>query len=165
MPPSGALFVMVLVTVFYVRLILGEEAFLTARLGEPYREYLRAVPRLMPSLHASLPAAAAEPHWVTALVTEIFPIGLFFTFAVLSWTYNNETMLWGVFVSFVVSMVVRGLIKAPIPTCVFVVVAPAVWGLARVSVFRSTLIGLGAALVVGAFMPRKESEKEAGAPL
>ncbi len=31
MTPTGALFVMVLVTIFYVRLILGEEAFLTSK--------------------------------------------------------------------------------------------------------------------------------------
>jgi protein-S-isoprenylcysteine O-methyltransferase Ste14 len=161
MPPTGALFVMVLVTVFYVRLILGEEAFLTTQLGEPYREYLRAVPRLMPSLRASLPSAAAQPNWLIAVLTEVMPIGIFVTLAFLSWTYNNETMLWGVFVSFVVSMVVRGLMKAPIPTGIFLAVAPAVWRLGHVSVFRSALMGFGAALVVHAAMPRK---KDGSAP-
>lgn len=154
MPPSGALFLIVLVTVFYVRLILGEEAFLTAKLGEPYREYLGAVPRLLPTLRPRLPAAAARPHWVTALLTEVMPIGIFVTLAFLSWTYNNVTMLWGIFVSFVVSMIVRGLMKAPVPTCVFVVVAPAVWWLFHLSVMRATLIGFGAALVVYALMRR-----------
>ena len=154
MPPSGALFLIVLVTVFYVRLILGEEAFLAAKLGEPYREYLGAVPRLLPTLRPRLPAAAARPHWVTALLTEVMPIGIFVTLAFLSWTYNNVTMLWGIFVSFVVSMMVRGLMKAPVPTCVFVVVAPAVWWLFHLSVMRATLIGFGAALVVYALMRR-----------
>ena len=41
------------------RLILGEEAFLTGQLGEPYREYLRAVPRLIPRWHSNLPQADA----------------------------------------------------------------------------------------------------------
>jgi protein-S-isoprenylcysteine O-methyltransferase Ste14 len=163
MPPTGALFVMVLVSVFYLRLILGEEAFLTAKLGEPYREYLRAVPRLLPSLRANLPAGPAVPHWLTALLTEVMSIGIFVTLAFLSWTYNNETMLWGIFASFIASMVIRGLMKRPIPTCVFVVVPPAVWGLAHVSVFRSTLIGFGAALVVYAIMPRKKNENAAAA--
>ena len=54
MTPSGALFTMALITIFYLRLILGEEAFLAAKLGEPYKEYLRAVPRLMPRLRSSL---------------------------------------------------------------------------------------------------------------
>src|SRR5580698_6709919 len=50
MPPTGALFTIPLITAFLLRLILGEEAFLTARLGEPYRAYLRTVPRLIPRL-------------------------------------------------------------------------------------------------------------------
>jgi len=164
MPPTGALLTMVLVTVFYLRLILGEEAFLGAKLGEPYREYLRAVPRLLPSLRPRLPRAEAKPKWLTAAATEIMPIGMFLTFACLSWTYNSDAMLWGVLASFVLSMVVRGLMNAPIPTSAFVLVAPAVWWFAHVPVFRSALIGLGAALVVYAFMPRRKKQN-AAAPL
>jgi len=51
-------------------------------------------------------------------------------------------------------MVVRGLMKAPIATCAFLVVAPAAWGLFHLSIIRALLIGLGASLVVGALMPR-----------
>jgi len=163
MPPTGALFTMVLVTVFYLRLILGEEAFLGATLGEPYRAYLGAVPRLIPSLHSHLPAAAAEPRWFTALLTEILSIGIFVTLAFFSWSFNHDTMMWGVFASFIASMVVRGFMKAPIPTCAFLVVAPAAWGLFHLSVFRSTLVGFGAALVVRACMPRKRNESAAAA--
>jgi protein-S-isoprenylcysteine O-methyltransferase Ste14 len=157
MPPSGALFTMVLVTVFYLRTILSEEAFLQAKLGDPYRAYLAAVPRLMPSLRPSLPAASANPNWPTALITEAMAIGIFVTLAFLSWTYNNQLMLWGIFASFVLSMVVRALRKTPIPTCAFIVVALAAWGLFRIPIFRSTLIGLGAALVVYALIPRKKT--------
>lgn len=35
MPATGALFAMALLTVFLLRLILGEEAFLAAQLGSP----------------------------------------------------------------------------------------------------------------------------------
>ncbi len=156
--PSGALFVMVLITIFQLRLIFGEEAFLTVQLGEPYREYLRVVPRLIPRLHPSLPQAAEQPHWLTAVLTELMPIGTFITLAFVSWTYDNRVMLWAILISFVASLIVRGLMKAPVPTCAFLVVAPAAWGFFHLSPIRSALIGLGVSLVVGALMPRKHGE-------
>jgi len=59
MPPSGALVTMALLTVFLSRLIIGEEAFLTAQLGQPYRNYLSAVPRLIPRLGTISPSMSA----------------------------------------------------------------------------------------------------------
>jgi protein-S-isoprenylcysteine O-methyltransferase Ste14 len=109
MPPTGALFTMVLVTVFYLRLILGEEAFLTAQIGEPYRAYLRAVPRLIPRLRSNLPRAVVQPHWTVALVTEINAIGIFIVLAGLSWTYDNLLMIKAILISFGISLVVRAL--------------------------------------------------------
>jgi protein-S-isoprenylcysteine O-methyltransferase Ste14 len=109
MAPSGALFTLVLVTIHFLRLILGEEAFLTAKLGEPYREYLRAVPRLVPRFRSSLPAAAAHPHWLIALGTELNPIGIFVTMAVLSWTYDNLLMIKTIVIVFGVSLIVKAL--------------------------------------------------------
>jgi protein-S-isoprenylcysteine O-methyltransferase Ste14 len=109
MPPTGALFAMTLLTVFLLRLILAEEAFLTGQLGEAYREYLRAVPRLIPRLRASLPAAGHKPHWGIALLSELNPIGVFIALAVLSWSYSYRLMLQGVLVSFGLSLVVRAL--------------------------------------------------------
>jgi protein-S-isoprenylcysteine O-methyltransferase Ste14 len=68
MPPTGALVTMVLLTVFLVRLILGEEVFLNAQLGEPYAAYLKAVPRLIPSLRPQVTASGQKPHWGRALL-------------------------------------------------------------------------------------------------
>jgi protein-S-isoprenylcysteine O-methyltransferase Ste14 len=116
MPPTGALFVMVLVSVFYLRLILGEEAFLSRQLGEPYLEYLRVVPRLIPRLHPTLPRAAAQPNWLIAILTEINPIGIFFTLAVLSWRYDNLLMIKAVLISFGVSLVIRALMPRELRT-------------------------------------------------
>jgi len=107
MPPTGALVAMALLTLFLLRLILGEEAFLTEKLGEPYRAYLRAVPRLIPRLRGSLPAAGNKANWGIAMITELNPIGIFLMYAVLSWWYDYELMLKAVLVIFGVSLVVR----------------------------------------------------------
>jgi hypothetical protein len=111
MPPSGALFTMVLITVHFLRLILGEEAFLAAKLGEPYKEYLRLVPRfvprLRPRLRSNLPASPAKPRWGVAVLTELNPIGIFFAFAVLSWTYDNLLMIKAIMIVFGVSLIVK----------------------------------------------------------
>jgi protein-S-isoprenylcysteine O-methyltransferase Ste14 len=107
MPPSGALVAMTLLTVFLLRLILGEEAFLSATIGEPYRAYLRSTPRLIPRLRGSLPPAGHKPKWGIALLTELTPIGMFFIYAVLSWFYDYELMLKAVLVVFGLSLVVR----------------------------------------------------------
>lgn len=113
MPPTGALFAMPLITVFLLRLILAEEAFLTEKLGEPYRAYMQAVPRFIPRLRGALPVAGDKPHWLTAILTELNPIGVFITLAVLSWSYDNELMLKAILVSFGVSLVVRAAMPRP----------------------------------------------------
>ena len=78
MPPTGALFAMTLLTVFLLRLILGEEAFLSAQLGEPYQAYLRAVPRLIPRLRTTCAACSAASLTGSALCwPKITPIGVF----------------------------------------------------------------------------------------
>jgi len=157
--PSGALFMVVLVGIFYLRLVLGEEAFLAEKLGHPYREYLRAVPRIVPRFRSTaLPSPAAKPRWMIAVLTEIMPIGVFITMAFVSWTYDNGVMLWSILISFLASMVVRGLMKAPVPTSAFIVVAPAAWGMFHLGIFRALLIGLGVSLVVRALVPRAKQE-------
>jgi hypothetical protein len=156
MTPSGALFTMVLETIFYLRLILGEEAFLAAKLGEPYKEYLRAVPRILPRLRSGLPRSQAKPHWLIAVLTEINPIGIFVALAFLSWSYDNLLMLKFILATFLLSMVVRGLMKAPIPTIVFLVVAAVVRFAFHQAVPKALLIALGVALIAHALLPRKE---------
>ena len=115
MPPTGALFVMVLLTIFQLRLIFAEEAYLTAQLGEPYKNYLRAVPRLVPRLRTTLPRSNSKPHWLRAVIAELNPIGVFITMAVVSWSYNNRLMIRAILVSFGVSLVVRALLPRITP--------------------------------------------------
>ncbi len=111
MPPSGALFTVVLMAIHFLRLILGEEAFLAAQLGEPYAEYRRQVPRLVPRLLPRMPAAVAQPHWLAAVLAEISAIGIFITMAFLSWTYNNLLMIKAILIFFGISLVVRGVAR------------------------------------------------------
>lgn len=119
MPASGALFVMAILTVFLLRLILGEEAFLSARLGEPYLAYRHAVPRLFPRLRANLRPAHFQPSWGRSTLSELSAIGVFITLAVFSWTYNNELMIRAILISFGISLVVRALLPhAPQETTV-----------------------------------------------
>ena len=112
MPASGALFVLVAVPLLLFSLILGEEAFLTAQIGEPYRIYQRSVPRLFPRLRTTLPSTGNTPHWLQAVLSEINPIGVFITIACLSWTYDNSLMLRAVLITFGVSLVVRALLPS-----------------------------------------------------
>ncbi|MGD1105568.1 MAG: isoprenylcysteine carboxylmethyltransferase family protein [Terracidiphilus sp.] len=161
MPPSGALFTIVLMTIFFLRLILGEEAFLAGQLGQPYQEYLRAVPRLLPRLRGSLPPAGNKAHWLTALFTEVFPIGAFFTMAVLAWFYDQQLMLEGLLWSFLASLLARGLMKTWIPTLVGAAAFAVAWGGFHLNWPRSILIAFGFWLIVSALITRKEPKPDA----
>lgn len=115
MPPSGALCSILLITFFLTRLTLGEEVFLAARLGEPYRAYLHAVPRYLPRLRSALASSGARPHWLRSMLAELTPIGVFVAIAVVSWSYNGELMVRVILVSFGLSLVVRALMPSISP--------------------------------------------------
>ncbi|MFZ0746471.1 MAG: isoprenylcysteine carboxylmethyltransferase family protein [Terracidiphilus sp.] len=115
MPPTGALCTMTVLTFFLMRLILGEEAFLSAQLGEPYHAYTRAVPRLIPRLHSTLPRTGAAPQWLPGVLTEITPIGVFVALAFLSWSYDNRLMVKAIIVSLGLSLVARALTPGVLP--------------------------------------------------
>jgi protein-S-isoprenylcysteine O-methyltransferase Ste14 len=110
MPASGAAFTMILLSVFVLRLILGEEAFLAPRLGEPYAAYKKTVPRLIPSLWPRVAASGQSPNWGRALLYEITPLGVLVSFAALSWQYNAFLLSRAVLVCFGLSLVIRALV-------------------------------------------------------
>lgn len=110
MPPTGALVTMILFTVFQFRLILGEEAYLSRQLGESYRNYLSAVPRLIPRLRTNVTKGNAQPHWLRAALTELNPIGIFVALGVFSWSYDNRMMVKVILVGFGVSLVMRAFV-------------------------------------------------------
>lgn len=88
MPATGALFAMVLITVYMIRLTLGEEAFLSSQIGEPYGAYLRAVPRFIPRLRGAPPPSGARPQWLRACIAELIPIGTVVGIIVFSRNYD-----------------------------------------------------------------------------
>jgi hypothetical protein len=92
------------------------------------------------------------------VLTELNPIGTFVTLAFFSWSYDNLLMLEVILASFLLSMVVRGLMKAPIPTAVFLVVAAAVRFAFHQSYPKALLIAFGVSLIVFALLPRKEAK-------
>jgi protein-S-isoprenylcysteine O-methyltransferase Ste14 len=157
MPPSGALVSMALLTIFFLRLIFGEEAFLSTELGKPYREYRHSVPRLIPRFRSGLPPAGNKPHWITALLTEIMPIGMFVTMAVLAWFYDQQLMLEGLLWSFLASLLTRGLMKQWIATLVSSAVFITAFAYFHLNWPRSILIAFGVFLITRAIFPRNQT--------
>ena len=109
MPTTGAAVTMVLLTIFLLRLILGEEAFLAGQLGEPYAAYRKAVPRLLFSLRSRIAASGQRPDLVRAILGELTPIGVLVSFATLSWQYDAELLTRAILISFGISLVARAL--------------------------------------------------------
>jgi protein-S-isoprenylcysteine O-methyltransferase Ste14 len=115
MPPSGAIFFLAANAIFYLRLILGEEAWLAQRLGEPYQEYRRLVPRFVPRLISSparsrIAAPVVRPSWLGSLLGECFPVGMSLCLAVLAWRYQPELLIRCLLVCFGLSLVARALL-------------------------------------------------------
>jgi protein-S-isoprenylcysteine O-methyltransferase Ste14 len=67
---GGAIVLIAGNVIFILRLISREEAGLLATQGEPYREYLRAVPRLWPALIPRLTPGNVQPRWLQGFVSE-----------------------------------------------------------------------------------------------
>ncbi|WP_348263630.1 methyltransferase [Telmatobacter sp. DSM 110680] len=107
MPVTGAAFALILITAFSIRLTLGEEAFLTAKIGEPYAAYLHAVPRFIPRFRGAPVPAGTKPQWLRAFVAELTPIGVLV--AIIVYARNYDPQLTGriILIFFGASLVVR----------------------------------------------------------
>ncbi|HMH14303.1 MAG TPA: methyltransferase [Edaphobacter sp.] len=110
MPPSGAIVCIVLIGLFQLRLIAGEEAFLTAKLGEPYIAYRAKVPALFPALTPRVPASDTRAQWPQAFLGELYMWGVVIAFAAVGWRYNSFLIIQGVVVSLGVSLIARAFI-------------------------------------------------------
>jgi protein-S-isoprenylcysteine O-methyltransferase Ste14 len=107
MEPVGAIFTVVVGGLLQLRLIGSEEVFLTQKLGAAYTAYCARVPRLLPSIVAKVPAAGNAPRWGTAVVGEIYFIGVAASYAVLFALYGS--MLFPVHILLLVQCILGSL--------------------------------------------------------
>jgi len=107
MSATGAVFTIVAIALFQVRLILAEERFLTGKLGAPYVEYAKRVPRIVPALRPRVPASGARGRWLEAVLAEIYQWGMAASYAAVGWMYNAGLLVQCVLISLGVSLVVR----------------------------------------------------------
>jgi protein-S-isoprenylcysteine O-methyltransferase Ste14 len=109
MPPSGAAFFLVALSVFVLLLIRAEERFLSTKQGDMYQQYRQKVPRLWPRLTGLNAGTSVRPHWMQALLAETYPVAITLCFAVLAWRYNARILIQCVLVCYGASLVVRAL--------------------------------------------------------
>lgn len=107
MPVTGAAFFLVGMTLFTLRLIGAEQAFLRKQLRDDYAEYCKAVPSIVPSLRSRLGASSAKPRWPQSLLAEVFPVGVAVCFAALAWSYDADLLTRCVLICFGISLVAR----------------------------------------------------------
>jgi protein-S-isoprenylcysteine O-methyltransferase Ste14 len=110
MPISGAVFAIIAIGLFQVRLILREEPFLTDRLGASYAAYCAKVPRLLPALRPQVPASGQEAVWGQAVLGEVYFWGVAGSFAIAGWWYNALLLMQCVLVSLGLSLVARAFV-------------------------------------------------------
>jgi protein-S-isoprenylcysteine O-methyltransferase Ste14 len=110
MPPSGAVFAIVMIGVVQLRLIGAEEPFLTAKLGAAYAAYCAKVRGLVPSLRPQVAGAGARPQWRPAVLGEIYFWSVAGSFAVAGWRYNAFLLMKCVIISLGVSLVARAFV-------------------------------------------------------
>ena len=113
MPPSGAAFFLPAFSLFVLFLISAEERFLSAQLGDVYRQYCRRVPRLWPRLASPDASSQARPHWLQALLAETYPIAFTLCFAIFAWRYNARILIQCLLICYGVSLVIRAFAKRP----------------------------------------------------
>jgi len=108
MPASGAIFMLIVFTAYLLRLVLQEEKYLAAELGQPYADHRARVPRLLPAVRPKIAASRVGPKWGRAVVAEIFLWGVAISFAAVGWQYNAHLLIQCMLVSLGLSLIVRG---------------------------------------------------------
>jgi protein-S-isoprenylcysteine O-methyltransferase Ste14 len=96
---SGFVLIAVAITFFQYRLTRREEAALEATQGASYRNYLAAVPRMLPSLRPRIPASGARAQWGQAIRGELGMWGYAATCVAFAATRNTRVLMYGCIVA------------------------------------------------------------------
>ena len=110
MPPTGAIFAVLLTGLVQARLIAGEEWFLSRSLGASYTAYKAAVPRILLSFTPRVPASGAVARWGQAILGETYMIGVALSLAVFGWRYDRILLDKCVLISLGLSLIARAAI-------------------------------------------------------
>lgn len=110
MPPSGAIFAILAIGLFQLRLIAAEQVFLSDKLGDPYRAYCASVPSLFPSLTPRVAASQTHPAWLLAILGELYMWGVAAAFIIAGPRYNAILVIQGVIIALGASLVARAFI-------------------------------------------------------
>jgi protein-S-isoprenylcysteine O-methyltransferase Ste14 len=93
---AGFVFLLAAIVLFHYRLILREEAELSATQGESYRAYCARVPRLWFSIFPRIPSAGNRAHWLNGIFGEVFHWGMAFGAILFAFTLNAR-IFWAIF--------------------------------------------------------------------
>ncbi|QMV18775.1 isoprenylcysteine carboxylmethyltransferase family protein [Granulicella sp. 5B5] len=113
MTPVGAIFTLALIWIFEFRLVLAEEPFLTTQYGQPYRDYMAAVPRFLPAPTPQVPSAGDKLHWLQAVLGEVYFLGATLTLLIFGWSFNANPMRRGLLISLGIGLIVRAFLPKP----------------------------------------------------
>jgi protein-S-isoprenylcysteine O-methyltransferase Ste14 len=108
---SGAALIIIGMFLFVLRLILREEAEMRVGQGESYARYLAAVPRLVPSQLARVPAAGSKPNWLDGFLGELMMWIWGLSLLVYAATLNIPYWEYCFYASFPVHFLVRFIYK------------------------------------------------------
>jgi len=111
MPPGGALFALVAVTLLIVAWVLAEERNLTIQRGEAYTAYQKKVPRFFPAIKPRIPSGTAQPHWLQGFLGEIHLWGMTVTYLIFAHRYNVTVLEQGVLISVGITFLVRAIMQ------------------------------------------------------
>jgi protein-S-isoprenylcysteine O-methyltransferase Ste14 len=115
MPPGGALFALVTVTLLIRAWVLAEERKLTRERGDAYIAYLKRVPRFFPAFVPKAPAGEARPYWLQGFLGEIHLWGMTVTYLIFGHRYNVTVLDQGVLISIGTTFLVRAIWRPSIP--------------------------------------------------